>query len=80
VRFYHGLIPEANVVRVFPRVVDAALLGGLKRLMGEAYSSARTIRAHYRKTQSGLIVEAIAYEGGDVLGAISFSPLGGSSC
>ncbi len=80
VRQYHGLIPAVHVVRVFPRVVDAALLGGLKRLMGDAYSRATTIRGHYRKTLSGLVVEAIAYEGGNVLGAISFPPVGGSSC
>jgi hypothetical protein len=80
VRLYHGLIPAAHVVRVFPRVVDAALLGGLKRLMGDAYSRARTIRGQYRETPGGLIVEAIAYEGGNIVGAISFPPVGGSSC
>ena len=80
VRRYHGLIPAAHVVRVFPRVVDEALLGGLKRLMGDAYSRARTIRGRYRKAASGLVVESIVYEGGNVLGAISFPPVGGSPC
>ena len=80
VRRYHGLIPAAHVVRIFPRVVDAALLGGLKRLMGDAYAGARTIRGHYRITQGGLVVEAINYDNRNVLGAISFPPVGGSSC
>ena len=80
VRSYHGLIPAAHVVRVFPRVVDAALLGGLKRLMGEAYSRSRTIRGHYRKTPAGLVVDTIVYEGGTVFGAISFPPVGGPAC
>jgi len=80
VRHYHGLIPAAHVVRIFPRVVDAALLGGLKRLIGDAYARARTIRGHYRITPGGLVVEAINYDSRNVLGAISLPPVGGSSC
>ncbi len=80
VRRYHGLIPAAHVIRIFPRVVDAALLGGLRGLMGESYTRASLIRGHYRKTPSGLVVEAIAFDGRNVSGVISFPPIGGSSC
>ena len=80
VRSYHGFIPAAHVVRVFPRVIDAALLGGLNRLMGVAYSRSKKIRGHYRKTPAGLVVDTIVYEGGTVFGAISFPSVGGPAC
>ena len=80
IRRYHGLIPATHIVRVFPRVIDAALLGGLKRVMGEGYTSAQTIRGRYRKTSSGLLVDDIVRDGRKVSGTISFPPVRGASC
>jgi len=80
IRRYHGLIPATRIVRIFPRVVDAALLGGLKQLLGTGYASAHTIRGRYKKTPRGLVVDAIIHDGRMAVGAISFPPFRGASC
>lgn len=46
-RFHRGL-NGADVVRIFPRLVDARLLGGLKALVGDGYLQSRSIHALYR--------------------------------
>ncbi|MHA1108795.1 MAG: hypothetical protein ACTSQV_06730, partial [Alphaproteobacteria bacterium] len=50
----HG-VADWRPVRVFPRHVDAALLGGLGALLGPLYKSAKQIRAAYRWDRARLI-------------------------
>jgi len=68
-----GLRAAANV-RLFPRRLDALLLGGLKALIGDGYASASAIRAHYRRDGDSVLVEAIRLDGRPILGRIDLSP------
>jgi len=57
---------DANVeqlVRIFPRQVDAALLGGLKLVTGSAYADARSIQATYKISVGGVSVTGVQIDG-----------------
>lgn len=57
-------------VRVFPRTVDAVLLGGLEQLVGNQYGSAERIQAYYSLTPSGLTLQNIRVDGRSINGAV----------
>ncbi len=67
-------------VRLFPRSVDAALLGGLSTSVGPDYLAARSIRAHYRLENLRVIVERIAIDRKPVPGRIVLPQIRGRSC
>jgi hypothetical protein len=71
---------RGDLVRVFPRRVDALLLGGLSRLVGPGYRGARTIRARYRLSDGGLSVEDVSVDGRAVAGRIALSRAMKASC
>lgn len=73
IRAFHGGVRAHNNVRLFPRRLDALLLGGLKALIGDRYSRAAAIRAHYRRDGNAVLVEAIRRDGQPVLGRIDLS-------
>lgn len=66
----HGLTAW-RPVRVFPRAVDAALLGGLSALLGARYRSTRQIRALYELRRAGLHLTGFQVDGRNIAGAIS---------
>jgi hypothetical protein len=66
----HGLAGGAPV-RLFPRTVDAALLGGLQAAVGPDYLGRRLIHAHYRLDGSRVSVDRIDADGTPVPGAIA---------
>jgi hypothetical protein len=68
-RRHHGL--TGNAVRIFPRTVDAAFFGGLGRLTGTGYGSAKTIRAHYRLTADRVEVGDVLIDGRVVTGQLA---------
>jgi hypothetical protein len=70
---HHGLIGW-RPVRVFPRDVDAALLGGLARLLGPRYRSARSITAAYVLGPPGLNLDRFRIDGAPVAGGIALAP------
>ena len=76
----HGLGGQMKAVRLFPRSVDAALLGGLRSLIGNGYGGARQIDADYRDSPSGLFVENIRVDGSRVSGRIAFPRVRSSRC
>jgi hypothetical protein len=80
IRRYHGLARRANLVRLFPRRVDAVLLGGLRSVLGERYTAAKSIRAEYRQVGSGLFIENIVADGERAPGRIAFSPVSRRGC
>lgn len=64
-------------VRVFPRALDASMLGGLSQLMGPAYHSSRLIRGYYQLVDGQLIIHRISRDGLTVPGVIQ---LAGANC
>jgi hypothetical protein len=68
----HGLT-DWRPVRVFPRHVDAALLGGLGALLGPRYKSARQIRAAYRWDRARLILGDFTVDGRPLGGAVTLA-------
>lgn len=73
IRAHHGTAAAGSPVRVFPRRVDAALIGGLRQAVGPSYLKARTIRAEYRFSAGRILVGAIAVDGAPVAGTIDLS-------
>jgi len=76
----HRLAPAAAVVRVFPRGVDASLLGGLYGLLGEGYAGAAAIRGRYRLDGGRLVVTDITADGRPLARAVALSPVRGGRC
>lgn len=73
IRARHGALGAAVPVRLFPRPVDAALLGGLRNLIGDGYGDRRTIRARYRLTGGAVIIEGVTVNGRSVAGRVDLS-------
>ncbi len=70
---HHGL-SGWRPVRVFPRDVDAALLGGLAQLLGPRYASARSITAAYDLRATGLLLDGFRVDDTPVPGGIALVP------
>ena len=62
IRTRHG-IATGDTVRLFPRDVDAVMLGGLGRIVGPGYLNYRTIRARYRLVGDRITVVEIRVDG-----------------
>jgi hypothetical protein len=62
--------PHLAAVRLFPRDTDAALLGGLARLLGQQYRRASAISARYRLDRGGVSVVDIDADGQRVPGEV----------
>ncbi|MEE8535118.1 MAG: hypothetical protein V3S45_03670, partial [Kiloniellales bacterium] len=80
IRAYHGGLPGARPVRVFPRRVDALLLGGLNRIVEPGYAERRTIRARYRLDGARLLVERVEADGHALPGRIDLSAAARRAC
>lgn len=62
IRDRHGVV-EGRVLRLFPRRVDAILLGALRRIAGDRFDKGVRIRARYRVTANGVRVDGIEVDG-----------------
>ena len=80
IRAHHGKVNGATPVRLFPRRVDAVLLGGLHELLGGDYARANTIRATYQLNGGNVIVDAVIVDGRRVPGRIDLSLGTGRTC
>ncbi len=69
IRARHG-VRDAAAIRLFPRRVDANLLGGLNLAIGDRYRAARNIRARYLWAGNRLYVGGIRVDGSAVAGRI----------
>lgn len=58
----HGIL-YATPVRLFPRGVDAVMLGGLGQIVGPGYLKYKTIRARYRLNGNRITVADIRVDG-----------------
>ncbi len=72
---HHGRLVDPLVVRVFPRAVDASLLGGLKAVVGEGYMKADSIQARYAFRTGKVVVDEIRLNAQPVEGVIALRPL-----
>ena len=72
---HHGLRGGAPV-RVFPRRVDATLLGGLRQIVGKDYTGRKTIRARYWLDGGRISVVDISTDGTARTGTVVLSPPG----
>jgi len=67
---WHGLT-NWRPVRVFPRPVDAALLGGLGAVLGPRYKTARQIHAAYKWDRTRLVLGDFSVDGRPLEGAVT---------
>ena len=72
--------PGSRAVRLFPRQVDALLLGGLGALIGPGYGKLSRIQARYRLSGDQVLVERIIGDGRAVDGRIDLSPASAGRC
>lgn len=80
IRNHHGELHQAHLVRVFPREVDALLLGGLRQLVGDDYADISSIRARYKLAGQGLFLEEIVADSRRFPGRINLSNAASKSC
>ncbi len=71
IRSRHGLGPAAALVRLFPRSIDALLLGGLGRMAGASYAAARQIQAVYRLAGGKVWVDSLRVDSQPVAGSVA---------
>jgi len=76
IRRHHGGLTSAVPVRLFPREVDALLLGGISRLVGTGYSDAKSIRAYYRAAGKQTYIENLSVDGRAIAGSIDLTGVG----
>ena len=60
-------------VRLFPRRVDALLLGGLRNLVGGDYAKYRAIRARYRLDGARVSVRDVIADGRSLIGRVDLT-------
>lgn len=72
---HHGGLGVEGLVRIFPRKVDASLLGGLQAMVGAQYMQARSIQARYVQVNGQVLVRDILVDGVAREGAIALSPI-----
>lgn len=63
IRQRHGMGRHSTVVRLFPRTIDAQLLGGLAKLIGPGYRGAMKIRARYQLHGGSVLISNITVDG-----------------
>ena len=74
----HGI--DGRSVRVFPRNVDAVILGGLQQVIGGAYKNAKTITATYTKRRGRLVLGTVRVNGRPRKGAVDISVVKRRGC
>jgi hypothetical protein len=77
---HHNLSRQTRAIRIFPRRVDAQLLGGLRRLVGERYGRAHNIRAKYRLFADGVTIMGILVDGRSIAGGVALAAPARSGC
>jgi hypothetical protein len=76
----HGGLRAARPVRIFPRRVDAFLLGGLSQLIGPGYRMVQTIQAQYRLRGQSVRIAQIKADGRRVGGQIDLTAVAVRAC
>ncbi|WP_135075489.1 hypothetical protein [Terasakiella sp. SH-1] len=71
---HHKSLKAPIVVRIFPRRVDASLLGGLRAVVGDTYMQAKSIQARYDIQNRQIVVRDLIYDGRPIAGVIALTP------
>lgn len=74
---YHGSRIGGAVVRLFPRAVDAGLLGGIHALGGLDYGASRSVTAGYAIEAGRVVIRDIRIDGRLVEGGFALPRAGG---
>jgi hypothetical protein len=74
---HHDLPNWAAAMRIFPRYVDARLLGGLEQLLAAGYAKAGSIRARYHLRGGGIVVREIQVDGRAIPGSVDLGGICG---
>ncbi len=75
IRKFHGGLANARPVRIFPRRVDARLLGGLSHLIGKPYRSLKVVRANYELRGGQVAIVNLSADGRRKSGRILLDPV-----
>ncbi len=67
---------DSRPVRLFPRAIDAALLGGLETLLGEHYADSQDIQLGYQLDDGEVRLTDLRRDGVPVPGALTLPKLG----
>ena len=73
-------VPSGGPVRLFPRRVDALLLGGLQALMGPRYGALQNIQGRYRVRGARVLIEDMQGDGRPVAGTLDLTPAIDGGC
>jgi hypothetical protein len=74
IRRRHPGTRGSSTVRLFPRNVDAVLLGGLRGIVGDHYREASRINARYARSGQSVVVEDIRIDGAALPGRVALTP------
>ena len=66
----HGIV-DGDPVRLFPRGVDAVMLGGLGQIVGPGYLKYKTIRARYQLVGTRITISDIRVDGTERSGQVA---------
>ena len=76
----HPWASGSTTIRVFPRAMDALLIGGLSRLLGEDYRAAKSIGARYVQIGNAILIDDIVADGLPIAGRIDLTAAGSRRC
>ncbi|MBW2275613.1 MAG: hypothetical protein JRG96_20325 [Deltaproteobacteria bacterium] len=65
---------SSSTVRLFPRNVDAVLLGGLRGIVGDRYGDASRISASYARSGQTVLVRDVRVDGAALTGSVALTP------
>ena len=80
IRRRHPASAGADLIRVFPRPVDALLFGGLRELIGPDYVKTVTLRARYAASGRAIFVEHIVVDGVPIEGRVALAGASKRAC
>lgn len=75
VKNHHKTLKDTAPTRVFRRAIDAQLLSGLHRILGQKYTEAKQITANYRMRDRGVEVYDLRVDNVSQKGAVFLAPL-----
>jgi hypothetical protein len=80
IRRRHPASAGADLIRVFPRPVDALLFGGLRELIGPDYVKTGSLQARYAASGHTVFVEDIVVDGVPLEGRVALAGAAKRSC